>query len=225
MHYVSDTSFEVYDFGGHAFPGTLVTLDHSLARIEGGLQAYIDLVDPKLTLTFSTSPPNPNFALITFQAAIWNSMTLTVLNENTRSSGVSRISVNDMGISDFSASRFEFRSLVATFFAGQAPLNMQGRGIATLEVNMQKLNLVKNSTLSINVLSTHDNVISDVLSPPSSIISASMLNQYLGPTLDSQTMTTLDGSRSFTGNSSIVEYMWRIDVPYLSTGTVSGTSR
>ena len=29
VHYVSDTSIAVYDFGGRAFPGTLVTLDHS----------------------------------------------------------------------------------------------------------------------------------------------------------------------------------------------------
>ena len=90
VHYVSDTSIAVYDFGGRAFPGTLVTLDHSYARIEGGLQAYIDLVDMQVQLTFSTSQPsNPNFVPITFQVATWNSMTLTVLNENTQGSGVS----------------------------------------------------------------------------------------------------------------------------------------
>ena len=44
-----------------------------------------------------------------------------------------------------------------------------------------------------------------------------MLDQYLGPTLDSQTMATLDGSRSLSTNNSIVDYMWRIDVPYLSS--------
>ena len=76
-------------------------------------------------------------------------MTLTVLNENTQGSGVSAISVNDMGISSFEQVDLSSGSLVATFFPGQVPLNLPGRGIATLEVNVQKLNLLKNSTLSV----------------------------------------------------------------------------
>lgn len=97
VQFSSATSVNVYDFITYAFPGIATDLDGLYRQIDFGVSACIDLntriTPPAGEISFASSAPNGSFSQITFSGATWNSMTLTVLNQNTQSSGLSAISV------------------------------------------------------------------------------------------------------------------------------------
>jgi hypothetical protein len=104
MYYVqfaSETSVNIYDFSASAFPGIPTKLDCLYRQIGFGVSAWVDLnlALPAGEISFARSAPNGSFSQVEFSGATWNSMTLTVLNQNTQNSGLSALSVNDRGLS------------------------------------------------------------------------------------------------------------------------------
>src|SRR5579872_4123687 len=214
VHYASETSVNVYDFGSMAYPGTLVTLDGSYAQIQDGLGASIDLSTPP-QISFA-SPPPAGFTPITFQGATWNSVVLTVANDNTQNSGLAGVSVNGIGATSFTELDLSSGGTIMTFFSGQAPIGMPPMGSVSVKVNLQNFDILKSSTVNINVLSSYNNLFSDVLQPPNSLISSSQSEEILSVAMPPQVTTDLDGSRSLSSAGSIQNYIWRIDVPVSS---------
>jgi hypothetical protein len=172
-------------------------------------QAYLTNVhDDNLQVAYASfSPSNPSIP--TFNTTI-----LTVRNTNTLPSGLDGIEINGIPVTVWTQVN-QTGFPIFTYGANQAPLQIPAEGSVYVYVNFTAV--PKNAPLEVVLQSTAGNFFTTNYYPGTPIPGASISTRnYQGI---SQDILTLDGSKSYVANSSIVSYQWQIALPTSPTCT------
>ena len=196
------------------------------------IQAHYNSINFSATGNLSTSlsgavsfifKPSSSPGVWAFRTATWGNATITVRNLNTLQSGIRAIQINGNYLRNYwytanqngliQKSLFPNGSILAQPYNLTSPsIVVPARASLSILVNLGYLNIPRNESFTITLLSTANNFFVTFYGPPTATIKGSVTTENYFVT--SRDIPTFDASGSLGSNGSAVKaFIWQIDVP------------
>ena len=156
---------------------------------------------------------NVQFALGTNSTQVWNTTTISIRNLNTAQSGLYQIQVNGIWLTHWQEVGLSYRALSPVVIGKSDAIAIVIPARATLNFNLSvyHINITRNDSVKITLMSAAGNFFTTEYLPPTAIVTSNtMAENYQAVTRD---IVSFDGSQSYSVNSSIQGYSWKISIP------------